>query len=137
MKSTLIVIGGPTASGKSTLAMSFARHLKTEIISADSRQCFKEMSIGTAKPPAKDLHEIKHHFINSHSIHEHFSAGIFAMDSQRILNQLFKEKEYVVVAGGTGLYIRALTDGLDEIPSVDTSTREQVKSIYRENGIEA
>jgi tRNA dimethylallyltransferase len=137
MKSTLIVIGGPTASGKSSLAMSIARHLKTEIISADSRQCFKEMTIGTAKPPLEDLNEIKHHFVNSHSIHEHFSAGIFADESQRILRELFEEKEYVVVAGGTGLYIRALTDGLDDIPAVDESTREKVKSMYQENGIEA
>ncbi|MBK9638500.1 MAG: tRNA (adenosine(37)-N6)-dimethylallyltransferase MiaA [Bacteroidetes bacterium] len=137
MKSTLIVIGGPTASGKSALAMNFARHLKTEIISADSRQCFKEMTIGTAKPPQEDLEEIKHHFVNSHSIHQHFSAGIFAEESQKILSKLFKEKEYVVVVGGTGLYIRALTDGLDVLPTVEISTRENVKSIYREKGIEA
>jgi tRNA dimethylallyltransferase len=137
MQSTLIVIGGPTASGKSALAMAFARLLNTEIISADSRQCFKEMTIGTAKPPVEDLMEIKHHFVNSHSIHEHFSAGIFAEESKRILHELFKEKEFVVVAGGTGLYIRALTDGLDEIPSVDPPIREQVKTIYREKGIEA
>lgn len=137
MKSTLIVIGGPTASGKSSLAMNFARHLKTDIISADSRQCFREMTIGTAKPPAEDLSEIKHHFVNSHSIHDHFSAGIFAQESQKILSELFKEKEYVVVAGGTGLYIRALTDGLDDIPNVDEKTREHVKTIYREKGIEA
>lgn len=136
MKSTLIVIGGPTASGKSELAMDFARHLNTEIISADSRQCFKEMTIGTAKPPFKDLSEIKHHFVNSHSIHEHFSAGIFAEESKRILMELFNEKEYVVVAGGTGLYLRALTDGLDDIPSVDDNIREHVKSIYREKGID-
>lgn len=137
MKSTLIVIGGPTASGKSSLAMNFARHLKTEIISADSRQCFKEMTIGTAKPPREDLEEIKHHFVNSHSIHDHFSAGIFAQESQKILEELFKRNEYVVVAGGTGLYIRALTDGLDDIPNVDENTREHVKTIYREKGIEA
>ena len=137
MKSTLIVIGGPTASGKSALAMNFARHLKTEIISADSRQCFKEMTIGTAKPSREDLEEIKHHFVNSHSIHEHFSAGIFAEESQKVLSNLFKEKEYAVVVGGTGLYIRALTDGLDELPNVEISTREKVKFIFRENGIEA
>ncbi|MFN0190043.1 MAG: tRNA (adenosine(37)-N6)-dimethylallyltransferase MiaA, partial [Bacteroidia bacterium] len=137
MKLTLIVIGGPTASGKSALAMNFARHLQTEIISADSRQCFKEMTIGTAKPPHEDLEEIKHHFVNSHSIHQHFSAGIFAKESQNILNNLFKEKEFAVVVGGTGLYIRALTEGLDELPSVEESTREKVKSIYQEKGIEA
>lgn len=137
MKSTLIIIGGPTASGKSALAMNFARHLHTEIISADSRQCFKEMTIGTAKPPREDLDEIKHHFIDSHSIHQHFSAGIFAEESQTVLRNLFKEKEYVVVVGGTGLYIRALTEGLDELPTVEESTREKVKSIYRERGIEA
>ena len=137
MKSTLIVIGGPTAAGKSTLAMNFARHLDTEIISADSRQCFKEMTIGTAKPPREDLEEIKHHFVNSHSIQEHFSAGIFADEAKKVLVELFKKKEYVVLVGGTGLYIRALTDGLDELPSVEISTREKVKSIFREKGIEA
>ena len=137
MKSTLIVIGGPTASGKSALAMNFARHLNTEIISADSRQCYKEMTIGTAKPPREDLEEIKHHFVNSHSIHEHFSAGIFAEEAKKVLVELFKKKEYVVVVGGTGLYIRALTDGLDELPNVEVSTREKVKSIFRENGIDA
>lgn len=137
MKSTLIVIGGPTASGKSALAMNFSRHLDTEIISADSRQCFKEMTIGTAKPQKEDLDEITHHFVNSHSIHEHFSAGIFAEEAKKILVDLFKKKEYVVVVGGTGLYIRALTDGLDELPTVEISTREKVKSIFREKGIEA
>lgn len=137
MKSKLIVIGGPTASGKSALAMNFARHFKTEIISADSRQCFKEMTIGTAKPSQEDLEEIKHHFVNSHSIQEHFSAGIFADEAKKVLVELFKEKEYVVVVGGTGLYIRALTDGLDELPTVEISTREKVKSIFQEKGIEA
>ena len=137
MKSTLIVIGGPTAAGKSPLAMNFARHLDTEIISADSRQCFKEMTIGTAKPPREDLEEIKHHFVNSHSIQEHFSAGIFADEAKKVLVELFKKKEYVIVVGGTGLYIRALTDGLDELPAVEISTREKVKSIFREKGIEA
>ena len=137
MKSTLIVIGGPTASGKSALAMNFARHLNTEIISADSRQCYKEMTIGTAKPPREDLEEIKHHFVDSHSIHEHFSAGIFAEEAKKVLVELFKKKEYVVVVGGTGLYIRALTDGLDELPNVEVSTREKVKSIFQEKGIDA
>lgn len=137
MKSTLIVIGGPTASGKSALAMNFARLLDTEIISADSRQCFKEMNIGTAKPPQEDLDEIKHHFVNSHSIHEHFSAGIFANEAKKVLVELFKKKECAVVVGGTGLYIHALTDGLDELPSVEISTREKVKSLFQEKGIEA
>ena len=99
MKSTLIVIGGPTASGKSALAMNFARHLKTEIISADSRQCFKEMTIGTAKPPREDLEEIKHHFVNSHSIHEHFSAGIFAEESQKVAWFSYSAAEQLVDGG--------------------------------------
>lgn len=135
LHATLILIGGPTASGKSALAMDFARHFNTEIISADSRQCFKEMSIGTAKPEARDLEEIKHHFINSHSIHDHFSAGIFANESAKILNSLFSTHHYVVAVGGTGMYLKALTDGLDELPTVDDSIREKVKLLFKEKGI--
>lgn len=137
MNATLIVIGGPTASGKSALALDFARYLGTEIISADSRQCFREMSIGTAKPPSEDLMAIKHHFVNSHSIHDHFSAGIFAQEAKEVLKKLFLKNNYVVVAGGTGLYIRALTHGLDDLPTVDPETRERVKKIFQEQGIQS
>lgn len=131
----LIVIGGPTASGKTALAIELARVLKTEIISADSRQCFKEISIGTAKPSSEELSKVKHHFINCFSISEAVNAGLFSKIANDLLNNELAKQEYVVVTGGTGLYIKALLNGLDDLPSVPTSLRDEIKQDFLINGL--
>ncbi|MBL7924551.1 MAG: tRNA (adenosine(37)-N6)-dimethylallyltransferase MiaA [Bacteroidia bacterium] len=135
MHHKLIIIGGPTASGKSALAMQLAEHYSTEIISADSRQCYRELNIGTAKPDPADLNKIKHHFVHSHSIHEPFNAGIFAEEAKRLLQTLFGRYEVVIVVGGTGLYLKALTEGLDDFPAIEEQNRNQVKEMYKREGL--
>lgn len=123
----IVVIGGPTASGKTTLAIRCALLLDTEIISADSRQCYTEMSIGTAKPEPQDLARVAHHFINSHSVKENVTAGIYEAYAEPIVNRLLATNESVVIVGGTGLYIRALLEGLDHFPPVPTTIRTELK----------
>lgn len=133
----IIVIGGPTASGKTALAIRCAQKLGTDIISADSRQCYTEMTIGTAKPSAKELSLVTHHFINSHQLPQKVSAGVFAEYSTPILLKLLSEKGAAVIAGGTGLYIRALLEGLDNFPEVPANIRESINSeAQTENALE-
>lgn len=115
----LIIVQGPTASGKTSLAIALAKHFQTEIISGDSRQFYKEISIGTAKPTTTELNEIKHHLIDSHSITLELSAASYSIEARKILNALFETKNEVVLVGGSGMFIDALTFGLDEI---DTSS---------------
>ena len=105
---TLIIVGGPTASGKTALAIEIAKHFDTEIISADSRQCFKEMNIGTAKPSEQELAQIKHYFINVLSVSEEVNAGVFCDYAHETITKLSQTKSHVVITGGTGLYIKAL-----------------------------
>jgi tRNA dimethylallyltransferase len=136
MKSTVIVIAGPTASGKTSLSIDIARHFQTEIISADSRQCYKEMSIGTAVPSAEELATVRHHFIHSHSIHQPLTAGKYMEQARKILSELFQKNEVVVVTGGTGLYLKSLIHGIDQLPAVSQQTREKVKEIFASEGIE-
>jgi tRNA dimethylallyltransferase len=136
MKSTVIVIAGPTASGKTSLSIDIARHFQTEIISADSRQCYREMSIGTAVPSAEELATVRHHFIHSHSIHQPLTAGKYMEQARKILSELFQKNEVVVVTGGTGLYLKSLIHGIDQLPSVSQQTREKVKEIFANEGIE-
>ena len=102
MKSTVIVIAGPTASGKTSLSIDIAQYFQTEIISADSRQCYKEMTIGTAVPSLEELARVRHHFIHSHSIHQPLTAGKYMEQARTILAELFQKNEVVVVTGGTG-----------------------------------
>jgi len=116
----VIHIGGPTASGKTSLAIELAKHYECEVISADSRQFYREISIGTAKPKESELRGIKHHFIDSLSIHDEYSAGHFERDSTALITELHQSSDYVIVVGGTGLYHRAIYEGLDHYPSVDT-----------------
>ena len=132
----LIVIAGPTASGKTELAIQLANHFKTEIVSCDSRQVFKEMSIGTAKPTEEELSRAKHHFIGSHSITEEFSAGDFERQGLELLQELFKVHDDVVMVGGSGLYVRALCEGLDVFPEVDASYRTELIAELEEHGLE-
>lgn len=132
----LIVIAGPTAVGKTSLAISLAKKLKTEIISADSRQFFRELNIGTAKPSPDELAAVPHHFINSHSIHEEYDSAQFATDALLLLEKLFQKYDQVILVGGSGLYIKALVDGFDDIPQVPEEIREMLIREFEENGIE-
>lgn len=135
-KNTLIVIGGPTASGKTALAIEKALELKTEIISFDSRQFYKEMSIGTAKPTEEELSKVKHHFIDNISIEEEWNAGIYERKAIEKLNELFSNHDYVVAVGGSGLYLNALLYGFDELPDKDENLRKQLQEELEEKGIE-
>ena len=136
MQPTVIVIAGPTASGKASLSIKMAQHFQAEIISADSRQCYKEMSIGTAVPLPGELAAVPHHFIHSHSIHQPLTAGKYMEQPRSLLEELFRKKEVIVVSGGTGLYIKALIHGIDKLPTIHQQTREKVKEIFAQEGIE-
>jgi tRNA dimethylallyltransferase len=133
---TLIVICGPTAVGKTSFAIALAEELKTEIISADSRQCYKELNIGVAKPSIEELQSVHHYFINSHSIHDDVNAGVFEQYALTAANNIFENHTTAVMVGGTGLYIKAFCQGIDEIPAIDKSIRQQVIQLYEANGIE-
>jgi tRNA dimethylallyltransferase len=132
---TLLVIAGPTASGKTAAAIRLARHFNTVILSADSRQFYREMSIGTAKPDAEELAAAKHYFIDSHSINELFSVGDFEKQGLALLDDLFKVHDVVILVGGSGLYIKALCEGFDDIPQADEGIREQLNDELAEKGI--
>ena len=133
---TLIVIAGPTAIGKTALAITLAQHFSTEIISADSRQFFKEMSIGTAKPDPDELAAAKHHFIDSHSINTFFSTGDFEKQALGLLAELFSKDEQVIMVGGSGLYLDAVTKGLDELPDTDMAIRSELNLLFETEGLE-
>lgn len=133
---TLIVIAGPTAVGKTAAAIKLARQLNTEIISADSRQFYREMSIGTAKPDAEELSQAKHHFIDSHSITENFTVGDFEKQALQLLDELFKTHDDVIMVGGSGLFIQAVTQGFDDLPTANPAIRERLNQLFAERGIE-
>ncbi|HEX8377933.1 MAG TPA: tRNA (adenosine(37)-N6)-dimethylallyltransferase MiaA [Pedobacter sp.] len=132
---TLIVIAGPTAIGKTELAIKVAQHFKTEIISADSRQFYKEMSIGTAKPSDDELHAVKHHFIDSHSIHETFTVGDFETQALSMLDTIFKSNKAAVLVGGSGLFIKAVTEGFDALPKAEPELRQELNQLFEQEGI--
>ena len=136
MKKTCIIIVGPTAVGKTAIAIQLAQHFKTEIISADSRQCFKEINIGVAKPTAEELQMVKHHFINSHSINETLNAAIFEQYALNKTKQLLKEHDVVVMVGGTGLYVKTFAHGIDEVPVIKPEIRDQIIADYEWEGLE-
>ncbi|MEY3678092.1 MAG: tRNA ((37)-N6)-dimethylallyltransferase MiaA [Bacteroidota bacterium] len=131
----LICLIGPTAIGKTDLAIKLAQHFATEIISADSRQIFKEMTIGTAKPSPEELSLVKHHFVDSHAISEEFSVGHFEKQGLETLNHIFNTHQTAIMAGGSGLYVKAITQGFDELPLIPASLREQLNARLREYGI--
>jgi tRNA dimethylallyltransferase len=135
-KKKLIVIVGPTAVGKTAVAMELAERLGTEIISADSRQVFKEMEIGTAKPTAAELARVRHHFINIKSIEEEYSAGQFARDAMEVIEKLFGVHDRLILCGGSGLYIKALLEGFDEMPEIPVGVRDEIIQEFEENGLE-
>jgi len=131
----LIVIAGPTGVGKTELCLKLATKFDTDIINADSRQIYRELTIGTAKPNQQALESTTHHFVNHVSIHDRFTAADFESESIAILNRLFKEKNCVILSGGTGLYIKAVLEGFDDMPSVDQSITTQLNQEFEENGI--
>ncbi|MBL7738127.1 MAG: tRNA (adenosine(37)-N6)-dimethylallyltransferase MiaA [Chitinophagaceae bacterium] len=132
----VIIIAGPTAVGKTAVAIEVAKHFNTEIISADSRQCFKELAIGVARPSDSELETVPHHFIASHSIQEEVNAVTFEQYALQKVYELFEKHDTVVMVGGTGLYIKAFCEGLDDIPAIDPAVREKVIKQYEENGVQ-
>ncbi|UWX56388.1 tRNA (adenosine(37)-N6)-dimethylallyltransferase MiaA [Maribacter litopenaei] len=137
MNKVLISITGPTAIGKTRLGILLAHHFNTEIISADSRQFFKEMAIGTAVPSKNEMMAAVHHFIQHKSIQEPYSVGDFERDALRKLDELFLKHQVVIMVGGSGLYVDAVTKGLDTFPKVNPSVRKKLNNELVENGIEA
>ena len=135
MKNTLVVIAGPTAVGKTTASIDIAKELKCEIISADSRQFFKDMNIGTAKPTTGELQEVKHHFINNLSLHDEYNAGKFETEALAVIEEKLKIQDYIILTGGSGLYIDAVIKGFDTLPEADVELREKLKQEMDEKGI--
>ena len=135
-KNTVIIIVGPTASGKTGLAVKLAQYLNTEIISADSRQCFKELNIGVAKPSIAELTLTRHHFISSHSIHNEVNTKVFEEYALSKTAAVFTRSPYVIMAGGTGLYVKAFCDGIDKVPDIPPAIRDSISSQYQQYGID-
>ena len=130
----LIIVQGPTASGKTALSIALAKHFNTEIISGDSRQFYQEMIIGTARPSIEELSMVKHHFISSHSIHNEFNTAEFSREARLLCANLFESKDYVILVGGSGMYLDALTFGLDEI-AADERIRKSLTQIFEHEGL--
>lgn len=137
LNKTLIVIAGPTASGKTAAAIQLAKQLDTVIINADSRQFYKEMSIGTAAPTPQELHEVKHYFVHHISILNDYDAAQYEQDVLQLLKKLFLEHDQVVLTGGSGLFIDAVCKGIDAMPDIDETTRQKVEQLYRDGGLAA
>lgn len=131
----LIVVVGPTAVGKTEVAIRLAEHFHTEIISADSRQIFKELEIGTAKPSRDELSKVPHHFISSHSIRESYDAGTYGRDAIQLIYTLFERLDYLILCGGSGLYVKAVLEGFDEMPEIPPGTREKITEEYKVRGL--
>ena len=132
----LISIVGATAIGKTALSIALAKHFNTEIISSDSRQFYKEMCIGTAVPSKEELKQVNHHFIQDRSVFENYSVGDFERDALKKLEELYKEHNIVIMVGGSGLYVDAVLNGLDDFPNIDPLIRVQLKTDLKEKGIE-
>jgi tRNA dimethylallyltransferase len=136
MPKTCYIIVGPTAVGKTAFGIALAQHLQTEIISADSRQCFLEMSIGVAKPSTSELNAVPHHFINSHSIQQLVNVVDFENYALEKIETIFEKSDDAVMVGGTGLYVKAFCEGIDEIPAVDEAIRLQIRNAYDQKGMD-
>ena len=133
---TLIIILGPTAIGKTSLSIKLAEHYKTEIISADSRQFYKELKIGAAPPNKKELSQIKHNFIHNLSVNQDYNVGKFEKDAMKKIKEIFEKKEKIIMVSGSGLYIDAICKGFDEIPDIPVKLRKKVIDLYENNGID-
>lgn len=133
---TLVVLTGPTAVGKTSISIDIARKLKTEIISCDSRQFYKELKIGVASPSDKDLKKIKHHFIGNLSIKKKYSAGQFETDALKLIENLLIKKKYALLVGGSGLFIDAVCNGFNTFPNINYKIRDELNKIFQKKGIE-
>ncbi|MDZ7646358.1 MAG: tRNA (adenosine(37)-N6)-dimethylallyltransferase MiaA [Cytophagales bacterium] len=131
----LIVLVGPTAVGKTAVAIQLARHFKTEIISADSRQIYRELEIGTAKPTEQELKQVKHHFINTHSINQTYDAGSYERDALALISKLFEKYNPLILCGGSGLYVKAVLEGFDEMPEIPAGLREKIMNAFEQKGL--
>jgi tRNA dimethylallyltransferase len=136
MKKTCILVVGPTAVGKTALAVQLAQHFSTQIISADSRQCFKELNIGVAKPSEQELALVKHYFISSHSIHNTVNTAVFEQYALAKAKQIFEKNYIAVMVGGTGLYVKTFAHGIDEVPVIKPSIREKIIADYEWEGLQ-
>lgn len=134
-KPLIIVICGPTGSGKTDLAIETAEAFNTEIINADSRQLYTETNAGVAKPDAEQLQRVQHHFVNHLSIHSNYSAAEFAREARLVISKIITERGTVIVSGGTGLYLKALLHGLDDLPSANMSLRNEIENHYKSKGL--
>jgi tRNA dimethylallyltransferase len=131
----LIVITGPTASGKTELSVQIAKKLQAEIVSCDSRQFYKELSLGTAKPTIDEMNGVIHHFINSHSVTQEINAGEFERIALPVINTIFETQDYAILCGGSGLFIDAITRGFDDMPKIKSEVREALRETFRVEGI--
>ncbi len=136
MGNTCFVIVGPTAVGKTAFAIALAKYFSTKIISADSRQCYTELNIGVAKPAEEELQAVPHYFINSHSINDTVNAVVFEQYALQKVAEIFKNHNTAVIVGGTGLYVKAFCDGIDEIPAVDVEIRKNIIAQYTQHGLQ-
>ena len=136
MKKTLIVITGPTAVGKTALCLDLATHFGIPIINADSRQIYRELKIGTARPTEKQIQQVKHYFVGTLGLEDYYSASLFEQQVLELLGQLFQTHDYALMAGGSMMYIDAVCDGIDDIPTIDDETRELMKRRLAEKGLE-
>ena len=134
---TLIVITGPTAVGKTAISLDIAKHFGIPVINADSRQIYRELKIGTARPSDEEMKEVKHYFVGTLSIADYYSASLYEQQVLALLDNLFQTHDYALLSGGSMMYIDAVCDGIDDIPTVDDETRENMKRRLREEGLEA
>ena len=137
MKKTLIVITGPTAVGKTTLCMDIAKHFGIPIINADSRQIYRELKIGTARPTDEQTQAVRHYFVGSLGLDDYYSASLFEQQVLQLLDQLFQTSDYALLTGGSMMYIDAVCDGIDDIPTIDDETRRLMKQRLADEGLEA
>lgn len=133
----LVVVAGPTAIGKTALSISLAKHFQTAIISADSRQLFRELKIGSAQPTEEEMEGIQHHFLGSHSVHQTYNVSDFEKDVLATLDELFIKHRIVIMTGGSGMYINAVLNGMDDLPGPDTEIREALETELKDKGLDA
>jgi tRNA dimethylallyltransferase len=131
----LIVIAGPTAVGKTAIALQLAQHFNTGIVSADSRQCYIGMSIGTAQPNQQELDLVPHYFVNEYPVTKHITAADYETLALNHIEKIFETNHVAIVCGGTGLYIKALCEGLNEMPSIDVNIEKEARMLYEKNGL--
>jgi tRNA dimethylallyltransferase len=136
VQNRLIVVVGPTAVGKTGMAIQLAKTFHSEIVSADSRQLYKEMTIGTAKPSARELEEVKHHFISQVAVENNYDAGQYGRDALNLINEIFKNERTLILCGGSGLYVKAVLEGFDEMPDIPERLRQEIIEEYNEKGLD-